>query len=91
MADTDFKRCWDKWVESQPGDTYVINRLHAAFSYAWNAKPAIEYAPYESTIIAISTDAGYLALHERIQEGWEPLLCWSDDHGEHMAMRRLRI
>ncbi len=45
---------------------------------------------YESTILCPDSEAGYTALHELVQEGWEPLFHWfdtKDDHN-HMILRR---
>lgn len=93
LESTEGKACLniEKVTHKQLEEKYLRPRLRRAFDAAWNEKSSIEYAPYESTVIAISTDAGYLAMHERIQEGWEPLLHWTDKYGEHMALRRLRV
>lgn len=106
MADNVDSPAFCKWLKSAEGkaclniervthksleEKYLRPRLRRAFSAGWNARPAIEYAPYESLTIAISTDVGYQAFHESIQEGWEPLLFWTDKSGDHVAMRRLRV
>ena len=45
---------------------------------------------YESTILCPDSEAGYTALHELVQEGWEPLFHWYDpkDEHNHMILRR---
>ncbi len=46
---------------------------------------------YESMILCPDTDAGYLALHEAIQEGWEIIFHWIEPGKEpinHFVMRR---
>ena len=43
---------------------------------------------YESMILCPEGDAGYLTLHESVQEGWEPLVCWQDFWGAHIVLRR---
>lgn len=43
---------------------------------------------YESMIICPDTDAGYQALHEAVQDGWEPLLHWAEDGSNHIILRR---
>jgi hypothetical protein len=45
---------------------------------------------YDCVILAIDTDAGYQALHEYVQGGWEVHFHWRDDHGNHMILRRQR-
>ena len=45
-------------------------------------------AKYESMVLCPDTDAGYQALHEEIQDGWEPLFCWTDEYGNHIILRR---
>ena len=102
--DFPYSNRWLSWIKSDAGReaadpeeaawpdvTAQEHRLLSAFRAGWDARPTVDFAPYESTVIAIDTDAGYLALHERIQEGWEPLIRWEDKHGQHMALRRLRI
>lgn len=72
----------------------LARRYSQAFLAGWNAKTGVEErkeaSPYESSTIAIGTDAGYQAFHEAVQEGWEPLIHWRDDKGDHFMMRRLR-
>lgn len=43
---------------------------------------------FDSTILAVDSDAGYRALHELVQDGWEPVYHWSDRYGTHLVMRR---
>ena len=33
---------------------------------------------YRSVVLCPDSVAGYQALHEHIQDGWEPLVCWQE-------------
>ncbi len=44
---------------------------------------------YESMILCPDSDAGYTALHEAVQDGWECMFHWIDAHGNHIVLRRL--
>ncbi len=44
---------------------------------------------YESMLLCPYGSAGEMALHEAIQEGWEPLVSWICEEGsQHIALRR---
>lgn len=43
---------------------------------------------YESMILCPDSTAGYFALHEAVQDGWEPLLRWANDDVNHILLRR---
>ena len=50
-------------------------------------KPRIEY---ESMLLCPWGQNGELALHEAIQDGWEPLLSWRcEEDIQHIALRRI--
>lgn len=98
-----YSKAWRNWIASHAGQgcldlkglvdkIHLKNRLGMAFAAGWNLKPNPEVyrpaSPYESTVVAVDTDEGYKALHENIQDGWEPVFHWKDDHGNHIVMRR---
>ena len=44
---------------------------------------------YDSMLLCPWGQAGELALHEAIQDGWEPLVSWACEEGiQHIALRR---
>ena len=50
-------------------------------------KPRIEY---EAMLLCPWCEQGELALHEAIQDGWEPLLSWRcEEDIQHIALRRI--
>lgn len=74
---------------------YLQNRLNSAFDAGWNGRSVLieldrKPPKYESMTIAIDDEKGhgYQAFHEAIQDGWEPLFHWTDEFGQHVALRR---
>lgn len=50
---------------------------------------------YDSLVLCPDTEEGYMALHDAIQDGWEPLFHWAEQRAttspiNHIALRRAR-
>lgn len=46
---------------------------------------------YQVVILCPDSDAGYQALHEHLQDGWEPIFHWLDHlNMNHIILRRER-